>query len=153
MKIIFILSSFLFILFSCDNSDKPVEDNPETEIIENFRISGTIKGASNFIIYLEAMSSEGVITVAECTTNSDGEFEMINNIPQFGVYQLKLGKEGNKIIPIPMIPNDNVKLNTSIEKFQTYSLFSGTEWAVGLTKYLSLLIKLKILIKLYFNQT
>ncbi len=139
MKFIFILSSFLFILFSCGDSDKLVEDNPDTELIENFRISGTIKGASNFDIYLEAMSSSGVITVAECKTNSSGEFEMINNIPQFGIYQLKLGKDGTKMIPFPMEPNDNIKLNTSIEKFQTYPVFSGTKWAVGLTKYLSLL--------------
>ncbi len=138
MKIVFILSSLLLVLFSCGDSDKAVEDNPDTDIVENFRISGTIKGAANFDLYLEAMSSNGVITVAECTTNSSGDFEMINNIPQFGIYQLKLGKDGIKIIPFPLSPKDNVKLNTSIEKFQTYPVFSGTEWAVGLTKYLSL---------------
>ena len=139
MKIVFILSSLLFVLFSCGDSDKAVEDDPDTDIVENFRISGTIKGASNFEIYLEAMSSSGIITVAKCVTNSSGEFEMINNIPQFGIYQLKLGKEGTKMIPFPMEPNDNVKLNTTVEKFQTYPVFSGTKWAVGLTKYLSLL--------------
>jgi thiol-disulfide isomerase/thioredoxin len=139
MKLFFIFSLVLATVSSCGPDSSKLEDNPDTELVENFRIKGTVKGASDATLYLEAMSSNGTILVAECTTDGDGEFEMINNIPEMGIYQLRLGEEKeNQIIPIPLVPNDDVTLTTTAKEFQINPVFFGTEWAINLTKYISL---------------
>ena len=43
MKIIFIVSTLLFVLFSCGDDTAPIEDNPDTPVVENFKISGVIE--------------------------------------------------------------------------------------------------------------
>jgi len=131
---IIILSSLL----SCSGGKKELKDNPDTEIIENFLISGKIENAANIKMYLEAMSQQGTISVAECTTDEDGEFEMIGNIPDMGVFQLRLGESQDKIITLSLIPNDNATLNATFENFQSSPKFTGTEWSSSLTQYISL---------------
>lgn len=138
MKIIFILSTLLLILFSCSEDNSPIEDNPDTKIVENFKISGTIDGAVNVSLYLEAMSQQGTIEVAKCVTDGSGNFEMLSNIPDMGIFQLRLGESQTKIITLPLVPKDNVKLSTTFENYQISPLFTGTEWAENLTKYISL---------------
>ena len=139
MKLFFIFSLVLATVSSCGPDSSKLEDNPDTDLVENFRIKGTVKGASDATLYLEAMSSNGTILVAECTTDGDGEFEMINNIPEMGIYQLRLGEEKeNQIIPIPLVPNDDVTLTATAKEFQINPVFFGTEWAINLTKYISL---------------
>jgi thiol-disulfide isomerase/thioredoxin len=89
-------------------------------------------------MYLEAMGPQGVIPVSECSTDGDGEFEMLGNIPDMGVFQLRLGETQDKIITLSLVPNDNAVLEATLENFQTSPKFEGTEWAESLTKYISL---------------
>lgn len=138
MKYTLLAFALILTFISCNGGKKELKDNPDTEIVENFLISGKIDGASDTKIYLEAMGPQGVIPVAESVTDSDGEFEMLGNIPDMGVYQLRLGETQDKIITLSLVPNDNAVLEASIENFQTAPKFEGTEWSESLTKYISL---------------
>jgi len=138
-KINIIAFSLLLTLFACNNKDhKGIQDDPDTEVVENFLISGKIEGASEAKLYFEAMSQQGVIAVSECTTDENGEFEMLGNIPDMGIYQLRLGESKDKIIALSLLPMDEVILNTTFEDFQTGPTFEGTEWAATLTEYIKL---------------
>jgi thiol-disulfide isomerase/thioredoxin len=141
MKLKFFYSSILLVLFSCGNDKTTIEDNPDTPLVENFRIIGTIEGASNQTLHLEAMSQQGTIAVAECKTDGNGEFDMIGNVPDMGVFQLRLGEGQDKIITLPLIPKDVAKLTTNIKEYQTNPVFEGTEWASGLSEYMNLFSK------------
>jgi thiol-disulfide isomerase/thioredoxin len=68
----------------------------------------------------------------------DGSFEIDGNIPGMGIYQMRLGDGEDKIIPLTMLPNDNVEINATFENFVTKPVFSGTEWATALTKYMDM---------------
>ncbi len=141
MKNLFILGFLITVLFSCGNDKKTIEDNPDTPLVENFRISGTIEGASNQTLHLEAMSQQGTIAVAECKTDGNGEFDMIGNVPDMGIFQLRLGEGQDKIITLPLSPKDVAKLTTNIKEYQTHPVFEGTEWASGLSDYMDLFSK------------
>ena len=141
MKLKFFYSSILLMLFSCGNDKTTIEDNPDTPLVENFRISGTIEGASNQTLHLEAMSQQGTIAVAECKTDGNGEFDMIGNVPDMGVFQLRLGEGQDKIITLPLSPKDVAKLTTNLKEYQSNPVFEGTEWASGLSEYMNLFSK------------
>ena len=138
MKYIFITLLAVTLLFSCSNDKKELKDDPNTEIVENFLINGKIEGAANTKVYLEAMGPQGVIPVADCETNSDGEFDMLGNIPDMGIYQLRLGESKEKIITLTLVPQDNVVLTTSYDGFQMKPKFEGTEWSKTLTEYVTM---------------
>ena len=139
-KINIIAFSLLLTLFACNNNKehKGIKDDPNTEVVENFLISGKIDGASEAKLYLEAMSQQGVISVANCTTDKNGEFDMLGNIPDMGIYQLRLGESKDKIIALSLLPNDEVTLTSSFEEFQNSPKFEGTEWSSTLTEYIQL---------------
>ena len=128
---LFILPFFV----ACGSGEEDTDQNGE-ELKDNFEIEGTIKGAPNTGIYLEAISQQGVINVAESRTDASGKFTMIGNIPGFGLYQLRLGDETPKIIPLTLVPEDHVKLNTSKENFELNPNISGTEWAKTMNRYM-----------------
>ena len=98
----------LLVLFSCTNENENGLDGSE-KLEDNFSITGTILGAENTSFYLEALSQQGVISVAKAQSDSKGEFKMVGNIPGYGLYQLRLGESSDLIIPLTIIPNDDVQ--------------------------------------------
>ncbi|MDB0011517.1 TlpA family protein disulfide reductase [Crocinitomicaceae bacterium] len=139
IKFSIIAFTLILTLFACNSEDhKGIKDDPNTEVVENFLISGKIDGASEAKLYIEAMSQQGVISVANCTTDKNGEFEMLGNIPDMGIYQLRLGESQDKIIALSLLPNDEVTLEASFESFQNNPKFEGTEWAETLNEYIKL---------------
>ncbi|MBI1838009.1 MAG: TlpA family protein disulfide reductase [Flavobacteriia bacterium] len=137
-NIIYLSLLFIGILYSCGNSNGPIEDDPDTDLVENFKIHGKIEGASNSKIYLEALSNEGTIPVADCQTDSEGTFEMLGNVPGMGIYQLRLGEGEDKIIPVTLLPKDNLELQTTYSDYQTTPKFTGTEWGKTLSTYMEM---------------
>lgn len=138
-KIIYLSLLFVAFLYACGSSSNgPVEDDPDTDIVENFKIHGKIEGAANSSLHLEALSNEGTINVADCETDSDGNFELIGNIPGMGIYQLRLGESNDKVIPITLLPKDNAELITNFNAYQSTPTFKGTEWSETLTNYMNL---------------
>ncbi len=129
----FTVLTLIFFLFSCGSSS----ENESSEDKEaNFSISGEIKGAENSTLFLEALSQQGSIAVAETKVGMNGKFNLVGNIPGMGIYQLRLGEAKDKIIPMTLVPKDKVKLKTSFADFASKPNVSGTEWSTVLNKYL-----------------
>lgn len=137
MKYVFLFGVLSTLLFSCGNDKKTIEDNPDTPLVENFRISGQIEGAANKTLHLEAMSPQGTINVAECQTDSDGDFDLIGNVPDMGVFQLRIGESQDQIITLPICPKDVATLTTTLKDFAMTPKFEGTEWANSLSIYMA----------------
>lgn len=138
MKNLIYLGVLFITLLSCGGGSDTIEDNPDTPLIENFKISGTIEGSVNETIYIETMTPKGKVDVAQCQTNDDGEFEVIGNIPEMGIYQVRLGESQEFVIMLPLTPKDILKIKSTKKDFATSSTFEGTTWAKTLTEYMAM---------------
>jgi thiol-disulfide isomerase/thioredoxin len=124
----------VFLFSSCGDSNL----DEETGLEKNFHIEGQIKGAANQKLKIEAQSQQGVIEVAQTTTDGSGNFELDGNIPGMGIYSITLGENAKNAVVIPMDVNDRVVIYATKETFAITPAFSGTKWAKPLTKYMVL---------------
>lgn len=138
MKKIIYLGVLFITLLSCGGGSDTIEDNPDTPLVENFKISGTIEGSANETIYIETMTPNGKVDVAQCQTNDDGEFEVVGNIPDMGIYQVRLGESQESAIMLPLTPKDILKIKSTKKDFATSTEFEGTAWAKTLTEYMAM---------------
>ncbi len=125
----------IFTLISCSEKEKTVEDIV-LENGDNFVVQGTIKGAENKTFYIEALTEKGQISISETKADEKGHFTMKGNIPGFGMYQLRIGEEKGKIIPLTLVPNDKVAISGELATFETNPIVSGTRWAKVMTEYM-----------------
>jgi thiol-disulfide isomerase/thioredoxin len=130
------LSILLFLLSACDSGES--NGNEESKAA-NFTIKGTVVGAQETSILLEAMSPNGTIKVAETVSNSAGEFELEGNIPGLGIYQLRIGQSQEMVVPMTLSPQENVTVKANMKDFATNPHLGGTEWATPMNGYLRLL--------------
>lgn len=126
----------LSLLFSCRNSE--TEQIEEEKLEDNFSVSGTITGAENLTIYLEALSQQGSIVVTKGTIDGSGKFSVKGNIPGMGIYQLRIGEGKDKVIPLTLVEKDQVKINTTYADYMTKPNVSGTDWAEVMNEYMAI---------------
>jgi hypothetical protein len=134
LVILFIAAVIIPIIYFSFNSKSINGDNTEKPK-DNFSISGKIKGAGGFRIYVEAPSDQGMIAVADTLVNSDGTFRLNGNVPGLGFFLLRLGENQENIIQVTIEPNNNISLNTSLEDFKYKPNMSGPSWAKVLNKH------------------
>jgi thiol-disulfide isomerase/thioredoxin len=133
---------FIFLtLFLASCGDDEVITNEEEALVDNFEISGTINGGENVSVYLEALSRQGTISVADARTDASGSFKMAGNIPGFGLYQLRLGESQDKIIPMTLVPDDKIKINADFATFELKPNLSGAKWASTMNDYMAVFSK------------
>ena len=133
---------FIFLtLFLASCGDDEVITNEEEALVDNFEISGTINGGENVSVYLEALSQQGTISVADARTDASGSFKMAGNIPGFGLYQLRLGESQDKIIPMTLVPDDKIKINADFATFELKPNLSGAKWASTMNDYMAVFSK------------
>lgn len=126
-------------LVSC--GDEPeienVEDATEieTNLPENFSISGTVDHAARQNLYLEAMTQQGVVNVATTQLDEYGKFRLAGNIPGLGIYQLRLGDAGDELIVLTLLPDDKITLKASKDSFISSPELSGGTWTEAMTEY------------------
>lgn len=125
----------LLLISACNSGESDGNDDSKPA---NFSIKGAVAGASETTIILEAMSPNGTIKVAETTSNSAGEFDLEGNIPGLGIYQLRIGQAQDKVVPMTLSPNENVKVNANLTDFATNPKLSGPEWTSPMNGYLRL---------------
>jgi thiol-disulfide isomerase/thioredoxin len=129
-QVIFFLFT-LVILSACkDTTDE--QGNPI-----NLWISGTIKGAEGMMVYVEAPSEDGMISLFSGKVDDQGEIELEGNIAGLGFYQLRLGDNKENAIPITPLPNDKLKLNTSLNEFTVKPNVSGASWTKTMNQYMA----------------
>lgn len=136
---------FIFLtLFLASCGDDEAITNEEEELVDNFEISGTINGGENVSVYLEALSQQGTISVAEARTDASGSFKMSGNIPGFGLYQLRLGESQDKIIPMTLVPDDKIKINADFVTYELKPNLSGSKWASTMNDYMAVFSKFHV---------
>jgi thiol-disulfide isomerase/thioredoxin len=136
---------FIFLtLFLASCGDDEVITNEEEELVDNFEISGTINGGENVSVYLEALSQQGTISVADARTDASGSFKMSGNIPGFGLYQLRLGESQDKIIPLTLVPDDKIKINADFATYELKPNLSGSKWASTMNDYMAVFSKFHV---------
>ncbi len=124
---------------ACNNGIGDESEEEKQSLEDNFTVSGKISGAENLNIYVEGFSEKGVIKIADTKIDSKGEFTIKGNVPGLGIYNLRLGESQNKVIPLTLLPNDNVKINTSFDFFISKPNASGTKWTDVMNQYVEYL--------------
>ena len=135
MKYFFIFLLFSLFVASCSETGDD-SDNADDELVDNFKITGEIAGGGNITFYLEALSQQGKISVAQARSDSNGKFEIVGNIPGYGLYQLRMGETNDQIIPLTIVPNDEVKIKSTAQDFAISPIVSGTLWSTTMTAYM-----------------
>jgi thiol-disulfide isomerase/thioredoxin len=130
-----ILFASLFLFSSCNNEPEQIDDE-ETEIIENIRVTGSIEGGANKKVFLEAVSTSGTINVVDGKMDEKGTFNVIGNIPGLGIYQLRLEGDGSHVIPLTLVPGNQIHVQSNLKDFSTKPVLSGTKWAETMTKFM-----------------
>ena len=130
---------FFFILLmlgitSCgsDGTDQ-VSDQKE----DNLFISGVISDANGKKAYLEAVSQNGVISVAEALIEN-GKFELKTNIPGLGIYQLRIGEAPDNSILLTAKDGDKIKVEGNANTLALGAKITGVEWGAKYNAYMQL---------------
>jgi peroxiredoxin len=135
MKLLKLLLSFLIILtfHSC------AENGEDGEQQNNLEISGVVKGAEGKSLFLVITNPEGQQReIAKTVVDGKGNFLLNGHIDYFDAYQLILEND-KKVLELIAAPNDKIKINTTLEKFEILPEISGVPWA----KQANLFTKLK----------
>ena len=135
-KLVIFSLLFSFLFYSCTDS-KDNETNTE-DLEDNFVIRGEVLGASNQPVILEAISSNGKIKLAETSTEVDGTFELKGNIKGLGLYQLTIGIQENKSIPLTLSPNESIKVKANYQSYERLPEITGASWGPILSNYMFL---------------
>ncbi|XOV68353.1 MAG: TlpA family protein disulfide reductase [Fluviicola sp.] len=137
MKYVIALFVGLF-LVSCETMEESGDtEMPKNDLKDNFSIAGKIQNGQNMTFYLEAQSKNGVIEVAKATSDGTGRFEMTGNIPGYGIYSLRMGETNEKVIPMTLVPDDEVMIEASSASFKTPKV-TGTDWSELMTEYMKI---------------
>ena len=147
-----LLISGLFVGCGSNNDTTDVKGADSTETTEgmdlqnenkepNVEVLGTIQGGANQVLILEANTDRGPVQIAQTTVQEDGSFEMEGAIVAMGLYQLRVDEKTGerqqaKAIPLTLVPEDKVKLETSLNEFNSKVRYEGTEWAPLLNGYM-----------------
>lgn len=127
----------LFFLMSCGDSS---EETIVPEIgADNFTIEGTIAQADGLNAYFETVTQNGVVSVASASISQDGSFKIVGNIPEMGIYQLRLGESQDMAIPLTLAPGDNIKIKSTFSTFTTDAKISGVDWGDSYSEYMRLI--------------
>jgi thiol-disulfide isomerase/thioredoxin len=126
------------ILFTVSCSDSEDKGKVTSNLSVNFTIQGEILGAANQQVYVEAQSARGVIKIAESQTEVDGTFKINGNIKGFGLYQLRVGKDQIKSVPLTLCPNDKIRVRANYATFEQLPKISGAKWTTAITKYMQI---------------
>jgi len=125
-------------LISCDNMEEvDTSESPKENLKDNFTITGKIKNGQNMTFYLEGQAKNRMIEVAKATSDGTGKFQIKGNIPGYGIYSLRMGETTEKVIPLTLVPNDNVNIEASSATFKTPTV-SGTNWSELMTEYMKI---------------
>lgn len=95
----------------------------------NITLVGKINGAGGLLLYLEAPSDRGTISIAQTEINEDGSFELPAHIPGLGIFNLRLSDLNGSMLWLPLEPKDNLQLKANLRTFASNPKISGVSWA------------------------
>ncbi len=136
MRNLFYCLTLILWTVSCSDSEEKGKDTSNLPV--NFTIQGEILGAANQQVSVEAQSARGVIKIAESQTEVDGTFKINGNIKGFGLYQLRVGKDQIKSVPLTLCPNDKIRVSANYATFEQLPKITGAKWTNAITKYMQI---------------
>ncbi len=136
MRNLFYCLTLILLTVSCSDSEEKGKDTSNLPV--NFTIQGEILGAANQQVSVEAQSARGVIKIAESQTEVDGTFKINGNIKGFGLYQLRVGKDQIKSVPLTLCPNDKIRVSANYATFEQLPKITGAKWTNAITKYMQI---------------
>jgi len=150
------------LFFACDSDEKPSTRSTKTaqktsdevstdedsgqlmkdpNAVPNITIDGVVKNGGNATLILEASTDRGAIIINKVTTDANGAFQMKGAIEAMGLYQLRV--DGNvpqgqepKVIPLTLVPDDELTLELDFNEFNRSVVYKGTSWADPLNGYM-----------------
>jgi thiol-disulfide isomerase/thioredoxin len=131
----------IFFLVACSNGSNNVVEKMDgsesnTPVNTSFSLEGQVDGAENLMFYVEAVTNRGKMPVASGKSNTKGQFKIEGVVPGFGEYYVRMGEGNTDVIPIVIVPGDNISLLGKKETFRSNTKFSGTEWSKALSGFL-----------------
>lgn len=136
MRNLFYCLTLILLTVSCSDSEEKGKDTSNLPV--NFTIQGEILGAANQQVSVEAQSARGVIKIAESQTEVNGTFKINGNIKGFGLYQLRVGKDQIKSVPLTLCPNDKIRVSANYATFEQLPKITGAKWTNAITKYMQI---------------
>jgi thiol-disulfide isomerase/thioredoxin len=122
VNVLFLLLT-LTVFTSCEDHDE------EDFVSNNVEISGVIKGAEGKSLFLVITNPEGKQKeISKAVVDGKGNFLLNGHIDYFDAYQLILDND-KKVLELIAAPNDKIKINTSLDKFDISPEISGVAWA------------------------
>lgn len=130
-KNILLMLSFVTLAVACSNQSNGsggelAEATVESENEKSAKISGTIAGAVNQDVYLQALGATQVIGVDTVKTNEKGDFSLAFELSAPGFYRVGLTEQNMCVLIV--YPNDNMKLTADASGiYQTYEVAGSKE--------------------------
>ncbi|WP_417266319.1 TlpA family protein disulfide reductase [Brumimicrobium sp.] len=149
------LSTLFLACGSEDETTKPQTESVETSAKEdsgkmikdpnatpNVSINGTVNNGGNATLLLEANTDRGPILISKTVTNADGSFQLDGAIEAMGLYQLRVDEvvqqgQEPKVIPLTLVPEDELTLQLDFNEFNRSVVYEGTNWAAPLNGYMA----------------
>ena len=129
---------YLFLVLGLTACSDESDTKNGSNLPVNFTIEGEVLGAANQPIFVEAQSQRGVIKIAEGTTEVNGSFHIEGNIKGFGLYQIRVGKNQIKSVPLTLCPNDKIQLHANFATFEQLPVLEGASWTDAITEYMKI---------------
>lgn len=130
-------------LSTTEDTEGTLRQNPDAD--PNVEVSGQVKNGGHATLLLEASTEKGSVLINKTTTDKDGNFDMKGAISGMGLYQLRLdegkqqgkaAQQNQKAIPMTLVPEDEVIIETEFNDFNNAVQYSGTKWADPLNGYM-----------------
>jgi peroxiredoxin len=135
-NLLFILS-FVLLAVACSNQSGETEGELIEAGVDNAKqssakISGTLKGAANANVYLQALGATSVLGIDTVKTDEQGNFSFSFSISSPGYYRMGLTEQNMCVLIV--YPNDHIKINAEgANIYKTYSV-EGSKESNGLIK-------------------
>lgn len=110
-------------------------------LIPNVTVYGTLLNGANATLVLEASTQAGPVKISEVITDKEGSFNLVGNIDDMGVYQLRLVEQlqqgqDQKVIPLTLEKNDSVNVEIDFNNYNRSPKYAGARWTDGLNTYM-----------------
>jgi thiol-disulfide isomerase/thioredoxin len=112
------------------------KQNTQTENTTNFTLNGTVTGASGQVFYIEAATNRGIMLIGKGASDDNGSFSITSSIQGFGEYYLRMGESNENVVPMVLVPKDNITFTSNSNAFIDSAKFTGTRWSEAATKFI-----------------
>lgn len=135
------LIALLFFVAAC-GSDVEVDnisdeqENSESGNTANFTLNGTVTGATDQVFYIEAATNRGIMLIGKGASDANGSFSISANIQGFGEYYLRMGESNENVVPMVLVPGDDISFTSNADAYIDSATFSGTSWSECATKFI-----------------